>query len=76
MENLELDPADSAQVQYNYLLKNEDGTIVNEWGRWRIIELCSERVEEYRFWDTRNPMPENYEKAFFTAPFQKYYSSR
>jgi 4-alpha-glucanotransferase len=67
---LELDPADSTQVQYNYLLKNEDGTIVNEWGEDRIIELALPGIEEIQVLDTWNHAGE-YENAFFTAPFQK-----
>jgi 4-alpha-glucanotransferase len=67
--SLETDTSKAAKIQYNYFLKNADGTIVNEWGDDRIIDISKSGIEEIQVIDTWNHAGE-FENAFFTAPFQ------
>src|SRR5579871_7603 len=68
--SLETDSALHPKVQYNYLLKNEDGTIVMEWGNDRVIDISKSGVEEIQTIDTWNHAG-GFENVFFTAPFQQ-----
>ena len=43
LATLEIDSAEIAKIQYNYFLKNLDGTIVNEWGDDRKIDISKIR---------------------------------
>ncbi len=56
------------QLSYKYLLKNEDGGIVNEWGNDRFIQIPSEKPAKIQFVDTWNHAGE-FENTFYTAPF-------
>jgi 4-alpha-glucanotransferase len=67
---LQWDPIQAQEIQYTYLLKNADETIVNEWGDDRVIALGPKGVEEIQVLDTWNHAGE-YENAFYTAPFQQ-----
>jgi 4-alpha-glucanotransferase len=67
---VELDIPESGHIQYSYLLKNADGTIVNEWGDDRTIEFSLAGIEEIEVLDTWNHAGE-YENTFFTAPFKQ-----
>jgi 4-alpha-glucanotransferase len=68
--SLEVDTAEIAKIQYNYFLKNADGSIVNEWGNDRIIDITKSGIEEVQVIDTWNHAGE-FENAFYTAPFQQ-----
>lgn len=57
-------------LQYNYLLKNENGETVMEWGDDRLIEIMKLPVEELTLIDTWNYAGE-FENAFYTQPFQE-----
>lgn len=57
-------------LQYNYLLKNENGETVMEWGDDRLIEVMKLPVEELTLIDTWNYAGE-FENAFYTQPFQE-----
>ncbi len=59
----------SGQIEYYYLLKMEDGSVVHEWGNDRSFRISS-RHEEMQIFDTWNHAGE-YENAFYTAPFQE-----
>jgi 4-alpha-glucanotransferase len=67
---LELEPAETATIQYNYFLRNNDGTVVEEWGADRAVDISREGTDEFQVIDTWNHSGE-YENAFYTAPFQQ-----
>ena len=58
------------ELQYNYLLKNENGETVMEWGNDREVEVMKLSVDELTLIDTWNHAGE-FENAFFTQPFQE-----
>src|SRR6516162_5660088 len=67
---LELDSDHEWPISYKYILKNEDGSQVMEWGNDRRIDLSPSGLEEIQTVDTWNHAGE-YENAFFSEPFQK-----
>lgn len=67
---MEADPAAVAKIQYHYFLRNDDGSVVTEWGDDRIIDISKSGTEEIQVIDTWNHAGE-YENVFFTAPFQQ-----
>lgn len=67
---VEPDPNEAREIQYSYILKNEDGSLVAEWGNDRMIDLPAPGLQEIQLIDTWNHAGE-YENAFFTAPFQQ-----
>jgi len=69
---LERSATNTAPLRYHYLLKNEDGSITEEWGDDRILS-CSEvdqAIEEIQFVDTWNHAGE-FENVFYTSPFTR-----
>lgn len=56
-------------IRYRYLLCNEDGEMIAEWGDDRSIELFRKELQEIQVTDTWNHAGE-YENAFFTLPFR------
>ncbi|HYF30503.1 MAG TPA: 4-alpha-glucanotransferase [Chitinophagaceae bacterium] len=67
---LEADAASAARIQYNYLLRDTDGSILEEWGNDRIIDISGEGIDEFQVIDTWNHSGE-FENAFYTAPFRQ-----
>jgi len=59
-----------APIHYHYILKNEDGSITEEWGDDRIVEVPAAGIEEIQTIDTWNYAGE-FENAFLTAPFKE-----
>jgi 4-alpha-glucanotransferase len=59
-----------AKVTYKYLLKNDNGEIVAEWGDDRSVSKIPKEVSVINFTDTWNHAGE-YENAFMSAPFSK-----
>jgi len=57
-------------ISYRYILKNEDGELLNEWGDDRYVDGYKKDVQELQLVDTWNHAGE-YENAFFTAPFKR-----
>lgn len=55
-------------VNYKYLLKNNEGQWVKEWGFDRLIEETKKDIDELVMMDTWNHAGE-FENAFYTAPF-------
>lgn len=55
-------------LSYKYLLQNEDGELIHEWGD-RTITIPSKDISELLLTDTWNHAGE-YENAFFSAPFK------
>ena len=63
-------PASVGNFSYSYYLKNADGTIVEELGGDRIIDIAKSGFDEYQAIDTWNYAGE-FQNAFYTAPFQQ-----
>jgi 4-alpha-glucanotransferase len=59
-----------AEITYRYILRLEDGLIVEDWGRGRIINPDSFTTEEVVIIDSWNN-PGFYENAFYTEPFRE-----
>jgi len=57
-------------LRYHYVLRNEDGTLTEEWGDDKVIELPASGVSEVQVIDTWNYAGE-YENVFYTNPFQE-----
>ncbi len=57
------------ELQYNYILKNEKGEEVVEWGNDRVVEVMKLKNNELTLIDTWNHAGE-FENAFYTQPFQ------
>ena len=57
------------QFTYKYLLNDEQGEWVREWGSDRFVEDPGKDIQEIQLIDTWNHSGE-YENSFFTAPFQ------
>ncbi len=66
----QIDAKEVAKLNYKYILRNEDGFLVEEWGDDRYIDLGKTGVEEMQVVDTWNHAGE-YENAFYTDPFQE-----
>jgi 4-alpha-glucanotransferase len=56
------------ELQYNYILKNDQGGDVVEWGNDRVVEVMKLGVDELTLIDTWNHAGE-FENAFYTQPF-------
>jgi 4-alpha-glucanotransferase len=67
---LQIDASEAVKIQYHYLLKYENGIVIAEWDKDRIIDISKSGLEEVQLIDTWNHAGE-YENAFFTAPFQQ-----
>lgn len=65
-ENDSLNPE---SIQYKYLLKQDDGESILEWGDDRVIELSKITAEEIQTIDAWNHAGE-FENVFYLAPFQ------
>ena len=59
----------TTQLQYKYVLKNQDGSLRSEWGNDRVITLTSS-TSSCVLYDTWNHAGD-FENAFFTTPFQE-----
>ncbi|MBL7747756.1 MAG: 4-alpha-glucanotransferase, partial [Chitinophagaceae bacterium] len=57
-------------LTYKYILKNEDGEMIFEWGNDRSVDIPSKETHELLLSDTWNHAGE-YENVFFSAPFKK-----
>jgi 4-alpha-glucanotransferase len=57
-------------IRYKYVLKNEAGELLYEWGNDRILDITKKDLQEIQLVDTWNHAGE-YENAFFSAPFDK-----
>lgn len=55
-------------IRYRYILKNEDGELLYEWGHDREIELPRKNLQEIQLYDTWNHAGE-YENAFYSDAF-------
>lgn len=55
---------------YKYILKNEDGELLNEWGDDRRAPALTKEINEVQLIDTWNHAGE-FENAFYTTPFKE-----
>ncbi|MBP6687933.1 MAG: 4-alpha-glucanotransferase [Lacibacter sp.] len=67
--SIELDKDFENQLQYNYILKNEKGEDVIEWGNDRVLDVMKMSVDELTVIDSWNHAGE-FENAFYTQPFE------
>ncbi len=67
---IELDKSFENDLQYHYILKNEQGEQVVEWGNDRVIDVLKLNAGELTLIDTWNHEGE-FENAFYTQPFQQ-----
>jgi 4-alpha-glucanotransferase len=66
--SIKIDKEEASSFHYKYILRHEDGEIVPEFGKDRLVELPGHGVKEIQFVDTWNHAGE-YENVFYTAPF-------
>jgi 4-alpha-glucanotransferase len=59
-----------AAITYNYILRNADGSSVQDWGNDRVINVASFKQDEILIIDSWNNAGA-VENAFYTEPFQK-----
>lgn len=57
-------------IAYKYILKNEDGELLYEWGNDRYIDINRKDIQEIQLVDTWNHAGE-YENAFYSDAFNK-----
>ncbi|MGN6418953.1 MAG: 4-alpha-glucanotransferase [Pseudobacter sp.] len=67
--SIELPIQKNGSLHYKYVLLNDDGHHVMEWGEDRLLEAGSHPPQEVQLIDTWNHAGE-FENAFYTAPFQ------
>jgi 4-alpha-glucanotransferase len=56
------------ELQYNYILRDEKGDDVVEWGNDRVVDVMKMNIDELTIIDTWNHAGE-FENAFYTQPF-------
>ncbi|HWX22556.1 MAG TPA: 4-alpha-glucanotransferase [Candidatus Binatia bacterium] len=56
-------------IVYNYILREADGTVTQDWGNDRVVNPASFTENEVLIIDSWNP-PGAYENAFYTEPFK------
>jgi len=66
--NIKIDKEKASSFHYKYILRHEDGEIIPEFGKDRLIELPGHGVKEIQMIDTWNHAGE-YENVFYSAPF-------
>lgn len=67
--SVEIDPTDIKEIRYKYALKNTDGSIVDEGGKNRVLDISQYSTEIVEVIDTWNFAGE-YENTFYTIPFR------
>src|SRR5688572_16907417 len=67
--SIELPLQKNGSLSYKYVLLNDDGHHVMEWGEDRLLEAGTHPPQEVQLIDTWNHAGE-FENAFYTAPFQ------
>jgi 4-alpha-glucanotransferase len=58
------------EITYRYLVRQKDGSTVEDWGKGRVFNLASFKTEEVLIIDSWNH-PGFYENAFYTEPFRE-----
>ena len=66
--NIKIDKEEASSFHYKYILRNEDGEIIPEFGKDRMIDVPEHGVKGVQLIDTWNHAGE-YENVFYSAPF-------
>jgi 4-alpha-glucanotransferase len=66
---LEWTPSANERISYDYILKNADGSVVQDWGRDRSLQLAEFTGDELLVIDSWNDAGA-VENVFYTEPFQ------
>ena len=66
--NIKIDKKSAHSFHYKYILRHQDGEIVPEFGKDRVIEFPDHGIKEIQLIDTWNHAGE-YENVFYTAAF-------
>jgi 4-alpha-glucanotransferase len=66
--DIKIDKEEASSFHYKYILRHEDGEIVPEFGKDRLIEVPKHGIKEVQLIDTWNHAGE-YENAFYSTPF-------
>jgi 4-alpha-glucanotransferase len=66
--NIKIDKEDVPSFHYKYILRNDNGEIIPEFGKDRLVDVPERGVKEVQLIDTWNHAGE-YENAFYSAPF-------
>ncbi len=67
--SIEVEPAGKLKIQYNYILVQQDGEQISDWGKDRIVDLSKIDSQEIDVIDAWNPA-NLYDNVFLTSPFQ------
>ena len=59
-----------ATISYNYLLRDKDGALIEDWGSDRVLNLAAFSQEELLLIDSWNS-PAYYPNTFYTEPFKE-----
>lgn len=65
---IKIDKEEAASFHYKYILRNDNGEIIPEFGKDRLVDFPEHGVKEVQLIDTWNHAGE-YENAFYSAPF-------
>jgi len=66
--SIKIDKKKAESFNYKYILRNDNGEIIPEFGKDRVIEFPEHGIKEIHLIDTWNHAGE-YENAFYSAPF-------
>lgn len=66
--NIKIDKDDVPTFHYKYILRNDNGEIIPEFGKDRLVDVPERGVKDVQLIDTWNHAGE-YENAFYSAPF-------
>jgi 4-alpha-glucanotransferase len=67
---IEADPAEAVKIQYKYVFRQEDGTLIVEGDNHKQLDISKSGVDEIEVFDTWCNAG-SYENAFYTDPFQR-----
>ena len=66
--NIKIDKEEAPSFHYKYILRNDNGEIIPEFGKDRLVDVPSHGIKEVQLVDTWNHAGE-YENVFYSAPF-------
>ena len=66
--NIKIDKEKASSFHYKYIFRDDNGEIIPEFGKDRLIDIPDHGVKEVQLIDTWNHAGE-YENAFYSAPF-------
>ncbi|MBS1627310.1 MAG: 4-alpha-glucanotransferase [Bacteroidetes bacterium] len=60
----------TSPIIYNYVLRNADGSIIQDWGNDKVLDITAFKTKEVLIKDTWN-YAGYYQNSFYTEPFKK-----